>query len=312
MSCIINGELKMPPKTAKSQGGTENMARLFMKYVPADSYKNFQIHISKVTQEIDPTKKQILWEMDNHCDQDTPVGRFSFDEYVFISDWQRREFIREHNLPPEKTSVIETIIDFVPDETIQKPTDKINFVYASVPDRGLDVLYEVFNLLTQKYDNLHLTVFSSYKLYDWPEVDEYYAGLFEKVKSHKNITYRGFAPDYNEVIQAKYNSHFFVYPCTWLENSGISLIESLACGCVCVHTDFHAHPETSEGRSISYSIPSTMEEHIYACYGITDQLIQRYLNGVIKFPLPFPRVLYKHTPAHLVEKWTQLFKRLDV
>ena len=302
----------MPPKTAKSQGGTENMARLFMKYVPADSYKNFQIHISKVTQEIDPTKKQILWEMDNHCDQDTPVGRFSFDEYVFISDWQRREFIREHNLPPEKTSVIETIIDFVPDETIQKPTDKINFVYASVPDRGLDVLYEVFNLLTQKYDNLHLTVFSSYKLYDWPEVDEYYAGLFEKVKSHKNITYRGFAPDYNEVIQAKYNSHFFVYPCTWLENSGISLIGSLACGCVCVHTDFHAHPETSEGRSISYSIPSTMEEHIYACYGITDQLIQRYLNGVIKFPLPFLRVLYKHTPAHLVEKWTQLFKRLDV
>ncbi len=301
----------MPPKTANSKGGTENMARLFMKYVPPDSYKNFQIHISKVTQEIDPTKKQILWEMDNHCDVETPVGKYHFDEYVFISDWQRREFIREHNLPYEKTSVIETIIDFEPDLTIQKPTDKINFVYASVPDRGLDVLYEVFNLLTQKYDNLHLTVFSSYKLYDWPEVDQYYTELFDKIKAHKNITYRGFAPDYNEVIQAKYNSHFFVYPCTWLENSGISLIESLACGCVCVHTDFHAHPETSEGRSVSYSIPSTFQDHVYACYNITDQLIQRYLNGVITFPLSFPRVLYKHTPAHLVEKWLDLFKRLD-
>ena len=312
MTCIINGELKMSPKTAKSQGGTENMARLFMKYVPPDSYKNFQVHISKVSQEIDSTKKQILWEMDNHCDQDTPVGRFSFDEYVFISDWQRREFIREHNLPPEKTSVIETAIDFTPVETIQKPTDKINFVYASVPDRGLDVLYEVFNLLTQKYDNLHLTVFSSYKLYDWPEVDEYYTGLFDKVKAHKNITYRGFVPDYNEVIQAKYNSHFFVYPCTWLENSGISLIESLACGCICVHTDFHAHPETSEGRSVAYSMPSSFHDHVMTCYTITDQLIQRYLNGIIQFPLPFSKVLYKHTTTHLTEKWLNLFKRLDI
>ena len=55
MTCIINGELKMPPRMANSKGGTENMARLFMKYVPPDSYKNFQIHISKVSQEIDPT-----------------------------------------------------------------------------------------------------------------------------------------------------------------------------------------------------------------------------------------------------------------
>lgn len=311
MSCIINGELKMPPRMVNSKGGTENMARLFMKYVPADSYKNFQIHISKITQEIDLTKKQILWEMDNHCDQDTPVGKFDFDEYVFISDWQRHQFIREHNLPYEKTSVIETAIDFVPDLMKQKPTNKINFVYASVPDRGLDILYESFNLLTNKYDNLHLTVFSSYKLYDWDDVDGVYGDLFDKIKSHKNITYRGFVPDYNEVIQAKYDSHFFVYPCTWLENSGISLIESLACGCVCVHTDFHAHPETSEGRSFSYSMPPTPEEHIMACYTITDQLIERYLNGIIKFPLPFQRVLYKHTPAHLVEKWLNLFKRLD-
>jgi len=311
MSCIIDGELRMPPKVSKSQGGTENMARMFLKYVPKESYKNFQIHISKVTQPIDDSKIQILWEMDNHCDQETPVGKHHFDEYVFISDWQRREFIREHNLPFEKTSVIETAIDFVPDLSIQKPTDKINFVYASVPDRGLFELYHVFDMLTKKYDNLHLTVFSSYKLYDWDEVDNYYADLFDKIKIHKNITYRGFAPDYNEVIQAKYNSHFFVYPCTWIENSGISLIESLACGCVCVHTDFHAHPETAAGRSVSYTMPPTREEHINLCYQITDQLIQKYQKGEFTFPVAFERVLYKHTPAHLKQKWMELFERLD-
>lgn len=311
MSCIIDGELRMPPRMANSYGGTENMARLFMKYVPKESYKNFQIHVSKVTQPVDESKIQILWEMDNHCDQDTPVGKHHFDEYVFISDWQRREFIREHNLPFEKTSVIETAIDFVPDLTIQKPTDKINFVYASVPDRGLDVLYEVFDLLTKKYDNLNLTVFSSYKLYAWDDVDHHYSWLLDRVKSHKNITYRGYEPDFNEVLKAKYNSHFFVFPCTWIENSGISLIESLACGCVCVHTDFNAHPETSEGRSVSYTMPATKEAHVEVCYNITDQLIQRYLDGVIKFPLPFEPLLYKHTTQSMKEKWLALFERLD-
>lgn len=311
MSCIIDGELRMPPRMASSHGGTENMARMFMKYVPKESYKNFQIHISKVTQPVDNSKIQILWEMDNHCDQDTPVGKHHFDEYVFISDWQRHQFIREHGLPYEKTSVIETAIDFVPKDVIEKPTDKINFVYASVPDRGLDILYDTFDLLTQKYDNLHLTVFSSYKLYNWDDVDQYYVELFDKIKNHKNITYRGFAPDYNDVIEAKYNSHFFLYPCTWLENSGISLIESLACGCICIHTDFHAHPETSEGRSISYTMPPIREDHVRACYEITDQLIQRYLNGIITFPLPFPKVLYKHTTDHLRQRWLELFARLD-
>jgi glycosyltransferase involved in cell wall biosynthesis len=311
MSCLINGELKMPPRLKNSHGGTENMARLFLKYVPADSYRSFQVHVSKLTQEVDPTKKQILWAMDNHCDQDTPIGKLVFDWYVFISDWQRKQYLREHNLPIEKTSVIENIIDFVPDLSIQKPTDKVHFVYASVPDRGLDVLYESFNILSQKFQNLlHLTVFSSYKLYAWDEVDRHHASLFEKIKAHKDITYHGFAPDYNEVIQAKYKAHFFLYPCTWLENSCISLIESLACGCICVHTDFSAMPETAAGRSIVYEMPYSREEHIMKCCYIMDDLIIKLLNNQKIMP-DYERLLYRHTPAHFVEKWLDLFKKLS-
>ena len=309
MSCIINGELKMPSRLHKSFGGTENMARNFMKYVPADSYDNFQIHISKLTHPIIDGKKQILWAMDNHCDRDGPVRLYNWDWFVFISDWQRQQYIREHNIPFEKTSVIENIIDFVPDLNVQKPTDKINFVYASVPDRGLDVLYDVFNLLCQKYDNLHLIVFSSYKLYNWDDIEQQHLALYEKIRAHKNITYRGFAPDYNDVIKAKYDAHFFLYPCTWLENSCISLIESLACGCVCIHTDFSAMPETAAGRSILYDMPFDRESHIQKCFDITSELIDNY-NDTKKLPNNYERLLYRHTPQHFTEKWLELFRQL--
>lgn len=310
MSCIINGELKMPSRLYKSAGGTENMARNFMKYVPADSYQNFQIHISKLTQPIIDGKKQILWAMDNHCDQDSPVRIYNWDWFVFISDWQRGQYIREHGIPFEKTSVIENIIDYVPDLSIEKPKDKINFVYASVPDRGLDVLYDVFDLLSQKYDNLHLTVFSSYKLYAWNDMEHHHQELYEKIKAHKNMTYRGFAPDYNDVIKAKYDAHFFLYPCTWLENSCISLIESLACGCVCIHTDFSAMPETAAGRSILYDMPFDRDSHVQKCFDITSELLDKYI-ATQELPNNYERLLYKHTPQHFIEKWTELFRQLE-
>lgn len=310
MSCIINGELKMPPRLSKSFGGTENMARNFMKYVPANSYANFQIHISKLTQPIIDGKKQLLWVHDNHCDQDSPASIYSWDHFIFVSDWQRRQFVREHNLKIEKTSVIENIIEFVPNLNIQKPKNKINFVYSGVPDRGLYVLYDVFDLLCQKYDNLHLTVFSSYKLYDWIDIDYHHQELYEKIKAHNKITYYGFVPDYDEVIKAKYESHFFLYPCTWLENSCISLIESLACGCVCIHTDFSAMPETAAGRSIAYDMPFNKESHIQKCFDITSELIDKY-NATGELPNNYERLLYKHTPQHFTEKWLELFKKLS-
>ena len=310
MSCIINGELKMPSRLNKSFGGTENMARNFMKYVPIDSYDEFQIHISKLTHPIIDGKKQLLWVHDNHCDQDSPASLYAWNHFIFVSDWQRRQFMREHNLNFEKTSVIENIIEFIPNLSVQKPKDKINFVYSGVPDRGLDVLYDVFDLLCQKYDNLHLTVFSSYKLYAWSDIDHLHQALYEKIRTHKNITYHDFVPDYNEVIKAKYNSHFFLYPCTWLENSSISLIESLACGCVCIHTDFSAMPETAAGRSILYDMPFDRQSHIQKCFDVTSELIDKYIE-TNELPNNYERLLYKHTPQHFTEKWLELFKQLE-
>jgi glycosyltransferase involved in cell wall biosynthesis len=112
------------------------------------------------------------------------------------------------------------------------------------------------------------------------------------------------------VIQAKYKAHFFLYPCTWLENSCISLIESLACGCICVHTDFSAMPETAAGRSIVYEMPYSREEHIMKCCYIMDDLIIKLLNNQKIMP-DYERLLYRHTPAHFVEKWLDLFKKLS-
>jgi hypothetical protein len=64
-----------------------------------------------------------------------------------------------------KSIVLESGIEPAPESCLQKDNDTIRLVYTSTPQRGLEILVPVFKYLTERHKNIHLDVFSSFKIY---------------------------------------------------------------------------------------------------------------------------------------------------
>lgn len=189
-------------------------------------------------------------------------NRWKFvDTIVFVSEWQKQKYIEYFKFNEEdqtRFKVLQNAIE--PIEFHTKPSDKIKLIYTSVPERGLDILYEAFNRIAHKYD-IELHVYSSYKIYGIPQTDIVYGQLLNKVKSHPKIIYHGTVSN-DEIRNAFKESHIFAYPSTFLETSCMSLIEAMSAGCICVHSDVGALSETSSGYTNMYEFTRNKLEHI--------------------------------------------------
>lgn len=184
-----------------------------------------------------------------------------FDRIVFVSKWQQEQYSKHYKFSDNdlaKTTVLQNAIDPIPDH--KKPDDKIRLIYTSVPERGLDLLYEAYNRIYTKY-NIELQVFSSYQIYGWPTGDIVHRQLLDRVKSHPGIRYHSSVPN-NIIREQLQRSHIFAYPSTFLETSCIALIEAMSAGCICVHPNIAALPETSGGHTNMYEYNRNRNIHI--------------------------------------------------
>ena len=122
--------------------------------------------------ELDYTKIRIFQAHDLAIDPESnkfkdKLFQDSFHKFVFISNWQYNQYQLVHNIPyDEKSIVIESGIETAPENVFDmKDKEKIRIVYTSTPQRGLEILVPVFELLAQQYPNIHLDVFSSFKIF---------------------------------------------------------------------------------------------------------------------------------------------------
>ena len=171
---INGGVIKRNETTQNAMGGTEIIAYAIHKNISNELLKEFQIVFSRA-RELDENKIRIFFCHDLPGDPESEFlkdkeKQNAFHKYVFVSNWQMQQYIGAYNLPWSKCIVIQNAID--PILIHEKPKDKINLVYFSTPHRGLDILVPVFEKLTEKYDNIHLDVYSSFKLYGWGEKDD--------------------------------------------------------------------------------------------------------------------------------------------
>lgn len=241
----------------KANGGTELAKRRLAELIDPELLKNFQIICSR-QREYDIEKIRVFWCHD--LPEDPESQKFRDDEfqrnihkYIFISNWQFQRYQLMHGVRYDgKSDVIESGIEPAPSSALIKPDDgKIHIVYTSTPQRGLQILVPVFKHLAQQYPNIHLHVYSSFKIYGWDEMDKQFEPLYDEIRNHPQMTYHGFVP--NEQLKEDLNKyHVFAYPSIWLETSCRSMLESMSAGLVCVHPSFGALPETSGGLNIMY------------------------------------------------------------
>ena len=135
-----------------------------------------------------------------------------------------------------------------------------NRIYHSTPHRGLQILVPVFEHLQKTYPNIELDVYSSFKLYGWEQRDEPYKELFAQMDANPNIHNHGTVSN-DEIRAAVQKADVFAYPNIWPETSCLCAIEALMAGCLMVHPNYCALPETAADWGINYQWMPEANDH---------------------------------------------------
>jgi glycosyltransferase involved in cell wall biosynthesis len=278
-----------------SQGGTEQMVAGLRQRVPADLLDKFNIICSRVRDEnISTTKKNILWLHDTWDDPEsqhlkTKKSLDRFEKLVFVSNYQQETYNMGLAVPYSKGVVMQNAI--VPIEKHEKPKGRINLIYHTTPHRGLELLVPVVEFLARQGLDFHVDVYSSFTIYGWPQRDEPYNELFDRIKNHPNMTYHGFQP--NSVIrEALKKAHVYAYPSIWPETSGISVIEAMSAGCNIVCPNLAALPETCANFGVMYNWDEDNNKHAGVFAGILAMVIREYWADFNQNRLGFQKIYF--------------------
>ena len=300
-----------------ANGGTEIAKRLLAERLPADLLDNFQIISSRI-RELDENKIRVLFLHDLPEDPESRrLGdenyRSKFHKIVYISDWQYNQYRTVLGVPYNThNAVIETGI--VP-STIEgeKPRDKIRICYTSTPHRGLNILIPVFQKLYEKHPDIHLDVFSSFKIYGWDHADAQFESLFDECRNHPGITYHG-AVSNQEVQEYLKTSHIWGYPCNWIETSCRSMIEAMSAKLICVHPNRGALPSTSGGLNYMYQGDDDVTKHAGLFHNVLEQAIIDVRNNdqVIHDHLTFAKIYAdsRFNIDGIVRRWEAMLRSL--
>lgn len=249
-----------------ANGGTEITTRQLFDQLDASELEGIQLITSRV-RDLDPDKLRIYHLHDLPGDPEAShlkdaTSRDRFDQLVFSSNWQYEQFRLLLGLPYSTHSrVIETGVHPIPfAEKTDPRTEPIQLLYTSTPHRGLELLVPTFEYLATQFPFIELHVYSSFALYGWEERNKPYEPLFDRCRQHPQIHYHGMST-HEEVRAAYQRAHIFAYPSIWPETSCRCLIEAMMAGCLCVHPNFAALPDTAGGLTDIYDGDTDVNVH---------------------------------------------------
>jgi len=279
MSMIYKGKVVESELSGNSMGGTEMMRGRLLDRIDPALLENVAVHFSR-PREIPEDVVNIMYCHDLAEDPENAVlldeGWKKFDKFVFVSVWQRDQYIVRYGIPYSMCMVIPNAIE-KRYEAEEKNTETIRFIYHTTPHRGLELVYPVIDALSKEYPNIHLDVYSSFAIYGWVQRDEPYNDLFKKIHEHPNMTYHGSVPN-DQVLDALDRANIFLYPSIWKETSCIALIEAIKSGCVCIRPNFGALAETASNATIMYDYDEDASRHANLAYAITKSVLEHQKN----------------------------------
>jgi glycosyltransferase involved in cell wall biosynthesis len=310
----------------KSNGGTELIARRLeqsMQRLIPETFDKFQIIPSRV-RDLAKDKYRVLWVHDLPDDPESKhlanSGWNKFHRIVFVSYWQRQAYMMRYGIPYFKTAVIRNAVpykftgqyfgDTIAEKYMASNTNTISLAYTSTPQRGLDVLVKAFKKLYEEYPNrLHLNVYSSFQIYGWDDRTQDKL-IFDEIKAHPGMTYHGVIPN-DELRNALSYTHIFSYPSTWPETSCMALMEAMQAGCICVHSDLAALPETSAKMTCMYPYTEGFNEHVDAFYMALKNVVSNFADiSVDDIVKTASHAITHYEWARAEKEWIQLLNNV--
>ena len=294
---ILDGVVQRNELNEKSRGGTEAMVDGLLSRVDKGLLEGLQIVVSRQREPLLDDKIRIFWCHDLPGDHESaqilgekdsagkPVGWKKFDKLVFVSHWQKQQYINWFGIDHSRCIVMQNAIVPSKVEDIKKPDPKeeIRVIYHTTPHRGLDIAYAAVNSLVNDHPELKFHVYSSFEIYGWAERNKEYEELFKAIDGHPNMVYHNTVSN-EEVRQAVNESHIFGYPSVWPETSCISLMEAMSGKCVCLHSDLAALPETAANWTYMYGVQEDRRKHADLFSSCLDQACHMLKNEPADLP----------------------------
>ena len=298
----------------KPLGGSELLYNNLIKLTGTDWQQQVNLIMSFCTYtHLDPNRINVVWQH-LHTDQGALVGMDHpdwlavVDHFVYVSNWQLDQYREKYNIDHLDNRVIKNAIN--PIEFKPKSKDRIQLIYTSMPQRGLEVLLDAFEIMNR--DDVDLTIYSSNIIYgkNYNPQDNAQQ-LFHRARSMKNVHYKGYALN-QAVRKSLQNSHILAYPSIFPETSCLAAIEAGAAGCKIVTTDFGALPETcgdwatfvpyTEDReeltkNYAEALNLAIDNYESECYNIQEQ--SQWFND-------------QYSWANRAEEWKRFFEEICV
>lgn len=171
---------------------------------------------------VNPKTQVYYWAHDlNYYQRITPANWQYFDKFLVLSRYHYRFFSNAYPWIPKDTfEILPNGLDLKRfEQKIRRNPKKL--IYSSNPDRGLTVLFDVFEELHKWDSELELHVFGYY-----PDNIRKHPKYWREIPG---VIYRGYHKQYE--LAAEYlSSKLWLYPCTWLETFCITAIEAQAAG----------------------------------------------------------------------------------
>lgn len=185
-------------------------------------------------------------------------------------------------------------------------------IYASSPDRGLDIVLECWPKIKGKYPSATLDIFYGFtKTYDELHKEDYnmvkYKEKIMEMIKQPGIVYHG-RVGHKELADAFMQSSFWIYPTSFTEIFCITAIKSQASGTYPITTDLAALDETVQyGIKINGDIrnPEVKEKYLSAVLetmGKDGSLLNKEREKMKEWALS------NYSWSNVANNWNELFK----
>ena len=196
-----------------------------------------------------------------------------WDKYInkciCLTEWHKNEFINKYPILKDKISLINNGIDCQSfSNIVTNKKIKNKFIYSSRPDRGLNILLELWPQILENLPDATLVI-SFYGTFSSDQLT-----LKTIIDSYDSIQYLG-KLNGQQLYEEMASSEYWLYPTHWPETSCITALEMLMSGVICLYYPVAGIVDTLG----NYGIPLEKDQEIETINNLTvkrkTEIIQR-------------------------------------
>lgn len=244
-------------------------------------------------------RKAYLWPHDTLFVPVTDEEAVSFDDVLWLSEWQRQQYSFVQPAFSKYTKIFGNGINPKHFRPLRERSNPYSCIYSSSYDRGLQILLDLWPSIIREQPLATLDLYYGWKNWGVNKPEEG-ARIREQIASLPNICEHGMV-GHQELTLAYESTSFWTYPCTAPETFCITALKAQLAGAIPVVIDGSALYET-----VKYGYKCAKPEEYFSTLMRAFQMVEKITIHDRRAMGDF--ILKDFTWKQVARKWNKLFK----